>query len=52
MTGGKVITCKCVQCKFCKNKVKNRNYKKYIKRLLNKRRRKGEDGDVFNWFWA
>lgn len=50
MAGGKVIICKCIQCKYCKNKTKNRKFKKYIKRLLNKRRRKG--GDVFNWMWA
>lgn len=52
MAGGKVISCKCTQCKFCKSKTKNRRFKRYIKRLLNKRRRKGRDGDVFNWFWA
>ena len=52
MSGGKVIFCKCTQCKYCKNKTKNRKLKSKIKRLLNRRRRKGKDGDVFNFMWA
>lgn len=48
----KVIVCTCVQCRFCKNKRKNRKLKSKIKRLLNKKRRKGKEGDVFNWMWA
>lgn len=48
----KIISCHCIQCRYCKSKRKNRKFKKKIKRLLNKKRRVGKDGDVFNWYWA
>ena len=48
----KIYTCTCEQCKYVKNKRKNRKMKKKMKRLLNKKRRKGEEGQVFNFYWA
>ena len=47
----KVIVCTCVQCRAAKRK-KHRNIKNKIKRLLNKRRRKGGEGNIYNWYWA
>ena len=47
----KIHVCKCKQCKYIKNKRKNRHYKKAIKRLMNKRRRRGEER-IFNYYWA
>ena len=37
----KIKVCTCEQCKFVKNKKKNRKYKKKVKRWLNKKIRKG-----------
>lgn len=49
----KVKVCHCIQCRYVKNKRKNRIYKKTIKRLLNKRRRKElEDTKYTNHYWA
>jgi hypothetical protein len=48
----KIFVCKCEQCKFAKNKRKNRNLKKKIKRLMNKRLRKGQDGKMYRFYWA
>lgn len=48
----KIQVCTCEQCRAAKNKRKNRNLKKRIKRWLNKKRRKGEEGEVFNYYWA
>lgn len=48
----KIFVCTCEQCKFVKNKRKNRNSKKTIKRLMNKRLRKGKDGGVVNFYWG
>lgn len=48
----KIYTCTCEQCKYVKNKRKNKKMKKKMKRLLNKKRRKGEEGQVFNFYWA
>lgn len=48
----KVFVCRCEQCKFVKNKRKNRTLKKKIKRLMNKKIRKCEDGKVYNFYWA
>jgi len=36
----KIWVCHCEQCRFMKNKRKNRKLKKKVKRLLNKKRRK------------
>lgn len=47
----KIHVCKCEQCKAVKNKRKNRDIKKIIKRLLNKRRRKNKD-KYYNHYWA
>lgn len=48
----KIYTCTCEQCKYVKIKRKNRKWKKKMKRLLNKKRRKSEEGEVFNFYWA
>jgi len=48
----KIKVCTCKQCKFVKNKKKNRKYKKKVKRWLNKKIRKGKEGQVFNFYWA
>ena len=48
----KIFVCHCEQCKAIKNKRKNSNAKKIIRRLLNKRVRRGKDGDVVNFYWA
>lgn len=47
----RIIVCVCEQCKYMKNKRKNRRYKKVIRRLMNKRRRRGEER-VYNHYWA
>ncbi len=47
----KVFVCKCEQCKHAKNKHKNRKAKKKIKRMLNKKLRKGNVA-VINFYWA
>lgn len=47
-----VKECTCEQCRFMKNKRKNRKYKKKVKRMLNKKRRKSKIGDkpiIFYW---
>lgn len=47
-----VKSCTCEQCRHAKDKRKNRNYKKKVKRMLNKKRRKAEEGDrpvIFYW---
>ncbi len=36
----KIWVCHCEQCRYVKNKRKNRKLKKKVKRLLNKKRRK------------
>ena len=48
----KIIVCHCSQCRYVKAKRKNRNLKKLIKKLTNTKRRKGKEGDVFNFYWA
>jgi len=48
----KIKVCTCEQCKFVKNKKKNRKYKKKVKRWLNKKIRKGKEGQIFNFYWA
>jgi hypothetical protein len=35
-----------------KTNVKTENSKKKIKRLMNKRLRKGKDGNAYNFYWA
>ena len=46
----KIVSCHCEQCRYVKNKRKNRKLKKKVKRLLNKKRRKGVGtGVVFYW---
>lgn len=48
----KVFICSCKQCRHVKNKRSNRKVKRKIARLMNKRRRRNEEGKVFNWYWA
>jgi len=46
----KIYVCHCKQCRHVKNKRKNRKFKKKVKRLLNKKRRKATGcGVVFYW---
>ena len=47
-----IFVCTCEQCRGVKNKRKNRKFKKVIKRLMNKRLRKGKDGKPYNFYWA
>ena len=48
----KIIICTCFQCKAAKNKRKNKNVRKRVNRMLNKRRRKCLEDKVFNYYWA
>lgn len=48
----KVKVCTCEQCRFAKHLRKNRKLKKVIKRLMNKRRRRGCEDKITNWYWA
>lgn len=49
----KIKVCHCEQCRYIKNKRKNRKFKKKLKRYLNKLRRKDmEDTKIKNWYWA
>jgi hypothetical protein len=47
----KIWVCRCKQCRYVKNKRKNRKLKKRIKRLLNKKRRKGF-GKYVVFYWG
>ena len=48
-----IKSCHCEQCRYVKNKRKNRKLKKKIKRLLNKKRRNEKyDGKCSNHYWA
>ena len=48
----KIKSCHCEQCrKYVKNKRKNR-FKKKIKRMLNKKRRKSDFGVIVYYYWA
>lgn len=47
----KIWVCHCEQCRYEKNKRKNRKLKKKVKRLLNKKRRK-EVGTGVVFYWA
>ena len=47
----KIWVCNCEQCRYVKNKRKNRKVKIKIKRLLNKKRRK-EVGYGITYYWA
>lgn len=47
----KIYVCHCEQCRYVKNKRKNRKLKVKIKRLLNKKRRK-EVGSGITYYWA
>jgi hypothetical protein len=48
----KIYICQCKQCKGVKNKRKHRKTKKWLKRFVNKKRRKLKEGEVFNFYWA
>ena len=46
----KIWVCHCEQCRYVKNKRKNRKVKVKIKRLLNKKRRKEiRSGIIYYW---
>lgn len=47
----KIFVCTCEQCRAVKAKRKNRNAKKIIRRLLNKRRRNNKE-EAVNFYWA
>lgn len=47
-----VKVCTCTQCRAVSNKSKNRSLKKKIKRLMNKKRRRSKEGEVYNFYWA
>lgn len=47
----KIIVCNCKTCRYVKNKTKNRKFKKKVKRMLNKKRRK-EVGTGIVFYWA
>jgi siroheme synthase len=45
--------CHCEQCRYVKNKRKNRKLKKKIKRLMNKKARQSKlDGRCYTHYWA
>ena len=46
-----IKTCTCNQCRARKALTRG-NSKKIIKRLINKKRRKGKEGEVFNFYYA
>ncbi len=48
----KIRICQCKQCKCVKNKRKNRKYKRFVKRLVNKKRRTLKEGQCFTFYWA
>lgn len=50
-TPNKIWVCHCEQCTYAKNKRKNRKLKKKVKRLLNKKRRKGTGSGIIH-YWA
>lgn len=47
----KIRSCTCNQCKYVRNKRKNKGLKKRIKRMLNKKRRTMSNKYV-NFYWA
>ena len=47
----KIWVCHCEQCRYVKNKRKNRKLKKKVNRMLNKKRRK-EVGTGVVFYWA
>lgn len=47
----KIKICFCKQC-CAQKRGKRGNYKKRVKRMLNRLRRRGNDDKVVNWYWA
>lgn len=47
----KIFVCRCDQCKYVKNKRKNRKNKAKIKRMLNKKRRTSNGVGIIH-YWA
>ena len=48
-----IRVCHCEQCRYVKNKRKNRKLKKKIKRLMNKKVRQNKwDGRCYTHYWA
>jgi len=48
----KILICTCEQCRYIKNMRKNRKLKKKLKRLFNKRIRKGKGGKIITFHWS
>lgn len=48
----KIKYCNYEQCRYVKNKRKNRKLKKKIKRMLNKKRRKSDFGVIVYYYWG
>lgn len=46
-----VKICTCKQCRLVKKRA-SKNYKKRIRRYLNRQRRKGTDGRAVTWMFA
>jgi hypothetical protein len=47
----KVKVCRCEQCR-AKKRSQRGNYKKRVKRMLNRMRRRGNDDKIINWYWS
>ena len=47
----KIMVCKCTQCKAAKKKT-NSKVKKFIKRMLNKKRRKSNEDKAYTFMYA
>lgn len=47
----RVNICKCSQCRAVRRKA-SRNAKVFFRRFISKKRRKGNDDKVFNFYWA
>lgn len=46
-----VKICTCKQCRLVKKRA-SKNYKKRVRRYLNRQRRKGTDGRAVTWMFA
>lgn len=48
-----IKVCKCEQCRYVKNKRKNRKQKKIVKRIINRMRRNNNlSGKRYTYYWA
>lgn len=48
----KIRICHCEQCRYVKNKRKNRKLKRRIARLMNKKRRQSKRDRIITFYWA